>query len=66
MRQWGRLCITIHNIKICALAGNWSFRAAGAIIGETGAALELFEHGYAARVYFPRKEIRMAFLDYTE
>ena len=56
----------IHNIKIRALAGNWSIRAAGAIIGETHAALELVEHVYALRIYFPRKDIAMAFLNYTQ
>ena len=55
-----------HNIKIHALAGNWSIRATGAIIGETRTALELVEHGYAPRIYFPHKDIAMAFLDYTE
>ena len=56
----------IHNIKIRALAGNWSIRAAGAIIRETQAALELVEYGYALRIYFPRKDIAMAILDYTQ
>ena len=42
-----------HNIKIYALAGNWPIRATGAIIEETRAALELVEHNYAPRIYFP-------------
>ena len=42
-----------HNIKIRAIAGNWSIKAAGAFTGEMHAALELIEHKYAPRIYFP-------------
>ena len=55
-----------HNIKIRALSDNWSISAAGAIIGETRNTLQLFEHDYAPRIYFPHKDITMAFLDYTK
>ncbi len=55
-----------HNIKIRALSDNCSISAAGAIIGETHTALELFEHDYAPRIYFPREDIAMAFLDYKK
>ena len=54
-----------HSIKIYALTGNWSIRAAGAVIAETRAALELVESHYPAIIYFPRNDIAMAFLDYT-
>ena len=55
-----------HSIKIYALTGNWSIRAAGAVIAETRAALELVESHYPAIIYFPRNDIAMAFLDYTD
>ena len=55
-----------RNIKIRALSDNCSISAAGAIIGETHTALELFEHDYAPRIYFPHKDIATAFLDYIK
>ena len=55
-----------HNMKIRAIAGNWSIKAAGAFTGEMHAALELIEHKYAPRIYFPLKNIAMAFSDYAE
>ena len=54
------------HIKIRALPGKWSIRAAGAVIAETCEALELFEQGYNPVIYFPRDDIAMAFLDQTE
>ena len=54
------------HIKIRALSGKWSIRAAGAVIAETCGALELTEQGYNPVIYFPRDDIAMAFLDQTE
>ena len=54
------------HIKIRALSGKWSIRAAGAVIAETCRALELTEQGYNPVIYFPRDDIAMAFLDQTE
>ena len=53
-------------IKIGALSGKWSIRAAGAVIAETCRALELTERGYDPVIYFPRDDIAMAFLDQTD
>ena len=55
-----------YNIKIHAITGNWSIRAAGAVIAETHAALELVEGDYPAVIYFPRNDIAMAFLNYID
>ena len=54
------------HIKIRALSGKWSIRAAGAVIAETRGALELTEQGYNPVIYFPRDDIAMAFLDQTD
>ena len=54
------------HIKIRALSGKWSIRAAGAVIAETCRALERTEQGYNPVIYFPRDDIAMAFLDQTE
>ena len=53
-------------IKIGALSGKWSIRAAGAVIAETCRALELTERGYDPVIYFPCNDIAMAFLDQTD
>ena len=50
-------------IRISKAGGTWTVRAGGAIIGESDAALELVEDGYAPVIYFPRNDIAMAFLD---
>ena len=55
-----------EHIKIRALSGKWSIRAAGAVIAETRGALELTERGYDPVIYFPRDDIAMAFLDQTD
>ena len=55
-----------ENIKIRALSGKWSIRAAGAVIAETRRALELTERGYDPVIYFPCNDIAMAFLDQTD
>ncbi|QMU58106.1 MAG: DUF427 domain-containing protein [Boseongicola sp.] len=50
-------------ITISPAAGTWTIRAGGAILGESTNALELKENGYPTRIYFPRDDIAMAFLD---
>lgn len=51
------------HIKIRPAGGNWTVRAAGAVLGESSAALELVEGDYPPVIYFPRADIAMAFLD---
>lgn len=53
--------MTIHKA-----GGTWVVRAGGAVLGETGNALELNEDGLDSVIYFPRNDIAMAFLDKTE
>ena len=55
-----------HKIKIRALSGTWAIRAAGAVIAETRSALELIEGQSLPVMYFPRDDIAMALLDYTQ
>jgi len=62
----GQEPIMTEHIKIRALSGKWSIRAAGAVIAETRGALELTERGYDPVIYFPRDDIAMAFLDQTD
>jgi len=54
------------HIKIRKAEGIWSVRAGGAVLGESKNALELSEGDYPFVIYFPRKDIAMAFLDRTE
>lgn len=51
------------HIKIRPASGIWVMRAAGAVLGESTAALELTEGDYPPVVYFPRADIAMTFLD---
>lgn len=53
--------ITIRNAP-----GKWSVRAGGAVLVESGQALELIESGHPPVIYFPREDIAMAFLDRTD
>ncbi|WP_281967521.1 DUF427 domain-containing protein [Roseovarius nanhaiticus] len=53
-------------ITIEPAAGTWSVRAGGAVIGESGNALELSENGYPPVIYFPRSDIATAFLDASD
>lgn len=55
-----------RDIKISQAEGTWVVRAGGAVLGESGRALELVEEGYPSVIYFPRDDIAMAFLDRTE
>ncbi|MFD0858538.1 DUF427 domain-containing protein [Roseovarius aquimarinus] len=50
-------------ITIEPATGTWSVRAGGAVIGESGNALELREGSYPPVIYFPRADIATAFLD---
>ncbi|MEK6216764.1 MAG: DUF427 domain-containing protein [Boseongicola sp.] len=50
-------------INIRQATGTWVVRAGGAVMGESKNVLELSENGYPARIYFPREDIAMAFLD---
>jgi len=54
------------HIKIRKADGTWVIRAGGAVLGESSNALELTEGSYPPVIYFPRKDIAMAFLDRTE
>lgn len=47
----GQEPIMTEHIKIRALSGKWSIRAAGAVIAETRGALELTERGYDPVIY---------------
>ena len=53
----------VSNISIRKADGTWTVRAGGAVLGESDAALELVEGDYPPVIYFPRKDIAMAFLD---
>lgn len=53
-------------ITIRKAPGKWVVRAGGAVLGESSDALELTEGGYPPVIYFPRKDIAMAFLDESE
>ena len=54
------------HIKIRPAGGTWVVRAAGAVLAETSEALELTEGEYTPVIYFPRKDVAMAFLDPSE
>ncbi len=53
-------------ITVTPATGTWVVRAGGAVIGESTRALELVENGYDPVIYFPRKDIAMAFLDRSD
>jgi uncharacterized protein (DUF427 family) len=55
-----------RTITIAPAGGKWVVRAAGAVIGETDAALEVQEDGMQPVIYFPRDDIEMAFLDESD
>lgn len=54
------------HIKIRPAAGTWTVRAAGAVLGETDAALELSEGDYPEVIYFPREDVSMAFFETSD
>lgn len=51
------------HITISPAEGTWVVRAGGAVIGESAEALEMAEGDYPPVIYFPRKDVAMAFLD---
>ncbi|MBM7069304.1 DUF427 domain-containing protein [Actibacterium sp. 188UL27-1] len=53
------------HIKITRAEGTWVVRAAGAVLGESSAALDLTEGDYPSVIYFPRDDLGMAFLEQT-
>lgn len=55
-----------NHIKIKPAQGTWSVRAGGAVLGESSEALELSEGDYPPVIYFPRKDVAMAFLDESD
>jgi len=46
-------------------SGKWSIRAGGAVLGETKKALELYEGDSKPALYFPKKDLAMAFFERT-
>ena len=53
-------------LSIRKSAGTWTVGAGGAVLGESADTLELIEGDYPAVIYFPRKDIAMAFLDQSD
>ena len=51
---------------ISVASGKWSIRAGGAVLGETTKALELHEGDSKLALYFPKKDLAMAFFERTE
>ena len=56
----------VETISIRNAAGTWTVRAGGAVLAETTNALEVSEIGHPPRIYFPRDDVAMAFLDRTD
>jgi uncharacterized protein (DUF427 family) len=54
------------HITVRPAEGTWVVRAGGAVLGESSDALELIESGHAPRIYFPKADIAMAFLDVSD
>lgn len=54
------------HIKIRPAPGKWVVRAGGAVLGETGRALELIEGSAPAVIYFPRDDMAMDFLESSD
>jgi uncharacterized protein (DUF427 family) len=52
-----------NQITVSPVQGTWVVRVAGAVLGETTAALSLVEGDYPEVIYFPRSDIAMAFLE---
>lgn len=52
-----------ESIKIRKAGGTWVVRAGGAVLGESSDVLEVDESGDTARIYFPRGDLAMAFLE---
>ncbi|MCZ7675311.1 MAG: DUF427 domain-containing protein [Roseovarius sp.] len=56
----------MNKIAIRKAEGKWCVRAGGAILADSRNALTLSEDGLADVVYFPRKDVAMAFLDVSD
>ncbi len=52
-----------RSIRISSAEGKWVLRAGGAVLGETSCALELSEGDLKPVIYFPRRDVAMAFLE---
>jgi len=52
-----------QDLRIFAAEGTWVVRAGGAVIGESARVLELVDGSRSARLYFPRADLAMAFLE---
>ena len=53
-------------ITISAASGKWSIRAGGAVLGETTNAMKLIEGNNSPILYFPKKDLAMAFFERTD
>ena len=53
-------------ITISAASGKWSIRAGGAVLGETKKAMKLIEGNNRPILYFPKKDLAMAFFERTD
>ncbi len=53
----------LKHITIRPAEGTWVIRAGGAVLGESGRALELTEGDMPGMIYFPRDDIATAFLE---
>ena len=51
------------DITISAASSNWSIQAGGAVLGETSKALKLNEGNNGPILYFPKKDLAMAFFE---
>ncbi|MEI4470889.1 DUF427 domain-containing protein [Frigidibacter sp. MR17.24] len=54
---------TLTEPAIRRLPGTWVVRAAGAVLGETDAALELTEANGLVQVFFPEADLALAFFE---
>lgn len=54
------------HIKLRKAAGNYSIRAAGAVLGESSDVVELTEGSSDPVLYVPRSDLAMAFFDKTD
>ena len=54
------------HIRVRPADGTWVVRAGGAVIAESGNALELTEGDMPFVIYFPRSDVAMAFLDKSD
>ena len=53
-------------VTISVSPGKWSIRAGGAVLGETTKALALHEGDSKPVIYFPKKDLAMAFFEKTK